>query len=620
MAAGDARRDLRHFFAPARRRRPTTTGLLVFGVALLVVGASAQQQQYDCAAGCPLSSEAVCGDDGLVYAGECLAFCGGARVVACAGGGGGGGSGGVLKARSSPASPSSPSLGRLLDLSSSSEFALKRGGGASASASASAASSSSGALNSGAVGTAPAAFSRNDLQRYAGEGFALLGPARFDAFKPQMLTVVKRGGDGSQDEDEEGESSSSQPDDVRALRVASDTGLLYATQRSVVGGSGGSSSNNDADVAAMAAMLAGGGSRPKGWRPARTRAGRAAGSSSSPPSSSNSSSTKTAAPAAAAGAAVPMGPGMNVAAWLEITSATDAKTYPYSAVASISVNGWGCSGTRISKWSVLTAGHCVYDFDRGRLQKTTGIRVTMARYMTPNGRLTSPYKSSSVKSYTYFKDFAKGRSFDRIGGLDVAVLELATDPGNTGTLGLESREAACGLAKCPAVPDGGGGVGASTPSPNTSPPTCPADSTCVTPLDSAAYPGDSQVFGQMFRYRAQSAGRATLDEDAQDGVVSSACFTPDSVSQPVLPRIEPGMSGSGLWTVGGTVSAPVYRIVGVLSGLEVDSTTPTNSDDPLTCSGVFGYTEVTKKVFAMVTKAAAGYDKAKGKATGQKGV
>lgn len=621
-AAGDASaargRPRRHPRLVAAAAPPPTAALsfLLLVVVACLAATALAQPKFDCALGCALSSEVVCGDDGLVYAGECLAFCAGARAVACGGGGSGGGSSsGTLKSSSdsaasaassdAPSPPPPPALGRLLDLSRSSDFAVKRVAGSSTGG-----TSGGGTLASrgGGVGSAlppTPAFTRDDIQRYADQGFALLGPARFESFKPQMPAIVRSGGaggGGGGGGNDAGNAPAAESD-VRAVRVASDTGLVYATQKSVFSGGG-----STAGVAAMASLLAGGGAPPKGWRP--VRAGRVASSSASASASGNNSTT----PTTTTGAAISKGAGMNDAAWLEVTTSAAAKVYPYSAVASVSVGGWGCSGARISKWSVLTAGHCVYDFDKARLQKASTMKVTMARFKGSNGRLQSPYRSSSVRSYTYFKDFAKGREFS-IGGLDVAVMQLSTDPGNTGTLGLESREAACGLAKCPSSSGLDGGDGGGVTPTNTSPATCPADAACTTPLDSAAYPGDTKDFGRLFRYRGLAYGRATLDENAQDGVVMSACFTPDSAAQPVLPRIEPGMSGSALWTVGGSSAAPAYRVVGVLSGLEVESFSA-----PYTCSGVFGYTEVTTRVFDMVSKAAAGYDKARGRATGQKGV
>lgn len=155
------------------------------------------------------------------------------------------------------------------------------------------------------------------------------------------------------------------------------------------------------------------------------------------------------------------------------------------------------------------------------------------------------------------------------------------------------------------------------------------ETACTTVLDSAAYPGDSKQFGRFFRYRTRSAGRATRDTDAQDGLITSQCSTPDSVAQPVLPRMEPGMSGSALWAVGvggssgggktsgvagnrpgtgaGAAKPPAYRVVGTLSGFEIDSYPDKGA---LTCTGSFWYTEMTERNFQMVAKAVADYDKA----------
>ena len=44
-----------------------------------VVGAPAAE--YDCAAGCKLSTDTVCGGDGHTYANECLAVCQGVSVA-----------------------------------------------------------------------------------------------------------------------------------------------------------------------------------------------------------------------------------------------------------------------------------------------------------------------------------------------------------------------------------------------------------------------------------------------------------------------------------------------------------------------------------------------------------
>ena len=277
-----------------------------------------QDQPFDCAKGCTLSTALVCGEDGLTYMGACLAACGPAKV-------------GV--AHEGACGPPSAAGGR-----SSQAFGDDLAHHPVASMFDMAAVDAD-APAGNADGAPTFKVTEADLARFQADGLALVGVGRVAAYdipaagaaaaaaKQAALNGGAANGDAppasKKAKGVEAEAAVIEP---RVLALAADTGLLYASSAPFTG----TTARGSAAVSPGSPGPDGGGSLAAEQEEA------------------------DAADAARVPSAEGMSPDFQPERWIEMTS---KQPYPYRQ------HVWldsGCSGTIIGPHVVGSAAHCVY--------------------------------------------------------------------------------------------------------------------------------------------------------------------------------------------------------------------------------------------------------------------
>jgi hypothetical protein len=92
------------------------------------------------------------------------------------------------------------------------------------------------------------------------------------------------------------------------------------------------------------------------------------------------------------------GTGTGTGRALQVTGATEVRAtqgFPFSAVGHMQSEKWGCSGALIGRYTVGTAGHCVYDRDS---QQWSLYAFSPGRYLSPSGELVQPYGTYSPRT------------------------------------------------------------------------------------------------------------------------------------------------------------------------------------------------------------------------------
>ncbi|KAI8473393.1 MAG: hypothetical protein J3K34DRAFT_519056 [Monoraphidium minutum] len=508
-----------------------------FVICSIVQSAAAQ----GCPEGCALHLDPVCGSNGVTFQNGCLAACAGAVAAAAGACDSPNGNGGAAAAGGSRANGRAAGPGPLVDHPIARFF--------DAGAEAPAAGGKAGAAGGG--GAARVA-TQADISRFASEGFVLAGAA---ALAPGGRTAAKPSSSPGADALAAARSTNAQVQ-IFELRVVPSTGLLYVGSTPITSGaadamqSGGAPQQpQQGEGAPRPAAARGEQQAPRvlrvpGTRPLAAAAGGRPGASA----------IGAADGAAASKLRVVRPPRIRAKDWLRLTS---LQAYPYTTVGFIgstfSSFDFSCSGVLIGNYTVVTAGHCIWD--RGMRRFASNLTFTPHHFFRGKGRRAveeAPFGAASMAYLAVQSGWISGWPMDTAYASDMAVAVLEQPLGAAaGTMGFRFS------------PDGYTGA-----------------------LAAAGYPGESVVNGEFFKL----TGRCNVsDTDGTDGLLTfKAAGKPRGCSS-ACSIAEAGQSGQPAWET--DASGGAY-LVGVLS----------HGPPPRTCKGADEYCQVSALTYDMLLR------------------